>query len=442
MSVMSAYYTKLLKKAAQYVAISTWETDLIFTRAKDVKIWLNNESYLDFGCGPGVGNVGHNHPEVLKAVKRVYDNNEAGWGGNELLNKYQILLAEQLCELTPGKFPKRVFFSNSGGEAVEAAVIACIKRRPERRGMLSFIGDFHGRLGFGRTATTSRRMHFESMPQGIEKFYPLIFPVDNPETPAMKEFMDNHSTPEKYMAYVEIQIGRFINEINFALLELVQGEGGINIAKKKMVQSLVEYLKENKVWVIIDEVQTGLGRTGKMWASDIYEIEPDIMTVAKALSGGVVPIGATILRENLGFKQLLEHCNTFGGNPPACAAGLKVLDIIKREDLVKKSESKGKFLRERLKIAKSGCVQAEELVSDISGYGLMSRITFQNLDDDTSATEIRDMIVKEARDLGLFLMGAGERSIRLMPPLTVNNQEMEKAIKIIGEAIRKVHSKL
>lgn len=438
---MNASLAKLLRKAEQYVAISTWEEDLIFTKGKDVKIWLNNEPYLDFGCGPGVGNVGHNHPEVLKAVKRVYDNNEAGWGGNELLNKYQILLAEKLCEITPGKLAKRVFFSNSGGEAVEAAVIACIKRRPERRGMVSFIGDFHGRLGFGRTATTSRRMHFEGMPQAIEKFYPLIFPAENPETQLKKDVMKILSTPGEYMTYVESQIGPFINEINFAIFELVQGEGGINLANKEMMQALVEYLKENKVWVIIDEVQTGLGRTGKMWASDIYEIEPDIMTVAKALSGGVVPIGATILRENLGFKQLLEHCNTFGGNPPACAAGLKVLDIIQREDLVKKSEVKGRFLRERLKIAKSNCT-AEALVCDISGYGLMSRITFQNLDDDNSAAEIRNLVMKQALDQKLFLMSAGERSIRLMPPLTVNSQEMEKAIKILIESICKVHSKL
>lgn len=439
---MSTHYEKLLKRAADCVAISTWEPELLFTRAKDVKIWLNNASYLDFGCGPGVGNVGHNHPEVLKAIKRVYDNNEAGWGGNELLNKYQINLAEKLCDITPGKFAKRVFFSNSGGEAVEAAVLACIKRRPERRGLLSFIGDFHGRLGFGRTATTSRAMHFEGMPQGIERAFYLIFPAENPETSAKKEFLDLVATPEKYMHYVENAIGPFVNDINFALLELVQGEGGINKAKKETMQALVEYLREKKIWVIIDEVQTGLGRTGKMWASDIYEIEPDIMTIAKALSGGVVPIGATVLRENLGFKQLKEHCNTFGGSPPACAAGLKVLDIIEREDLVRKSEIKGRFLRERLKIAKSGCTQVDELIYDISGYGLMSRITFQNLDNATSAAEIRDMVIREALEMGLFLMSAGERSIRLMPPLTVNNQEIERAIKIIMESILKVHSKL
>ncbi|MEK9186359.1 MAG: aminotransferase class III-fold pyridoxal phosphate-dependent enzyme [Patescibacteria group bacterium] len=439
---MSAYYTKLLKKAQEYVAISTWDPDRIFTKAKDVKIWLNNESFLDFGCGPGVGNIGHNHSEVIEAVIRVLKNNEAGWGGNELLNKHQINLSERLCEITPGKFSKRVFFSNSGGEAVEAAVIACLRRRPERRGMLSFIGDFHGRLGFGRTATTSRQILFEGLPQGIEKAFYLIFPAENPETPEKKKFLDNFSTPEEYMSYVENTIGPFINEINFALLELVQGEGGINKAKKEIIQQLIEYLREHKVWIIIDEVQSGLGRTGKMWASDIYEVEPDIITIAKALSGGIIPIGATVLRENLGFKQLKEHCNTFGGGPLACAAGLKVLDIIEKDELCKKSERQGKFLRERLKIAKSNCPQADELVYDISGHGLMSRITFQNLDNDTPASEVRDMVATTALELGLFLMSAGERSVRLMPPLTVNNQEIEKAVKIVIQAINKVHSKL
>ena len=431
-----------------YVTTSVWEPDVIFTKAKGAKIWLNNKPYLDFACGPGVANIGYNRPEIIKEIKRVYSRNEAGYGGNMLLNKYQLALAEELCRITPGKFSKRVFFSNSGGEAVEAAIIACMKRRPERPGMVSFLGDFHGRLGFGRTATTSKLLYMEGLPRGIQKAHFLAFPAENPETPLKKEFLEKFSTAEKYLNYVENTIGPFIHEINFALFELIQGEGGINVAKKEMIQALVGYLRKNKIWVIIDEVQTGLGRTGKMWASEIYEIEPDIMTVAKALSGGVIPIGATILREDLDYQQIGEHCNTFGANPPACAVGLKVLEIIQRENLAEQSENKGQVLRERLRVLLNigiGCSQTvannkidptkiNELVYDISGRGLMNRITFLD-------SEIKKKIIVEARKLGLFLTGAGERSIRLMPPLTINDQEIEKAIEILVEVIRKAHQK-
>lgn len=426
---MQSDYEELLDKAAQYLATSAWKPNFLFTKAKGSTVWLNDKPYLDFASGPGVYNIGHNHPEVLEAVKRVLDNDEAGWSGNMILNKYQIALAEKLCAITPGKFAKKVFFSNSGGEAVEAAILACLKARPERRGMVTFIGDFHGRLGFCRSATTSKQLHVEGLNWGIDRVFFLIFPAENPETPLKQEFLDGLKTPRQYRNYVENTIGPFINEINFALLELVQGEGGINVAQKEMMQALIQYLKDNKVTVIIDEVQTGLGRTGEMWASDIYEVEPDILTVAKALSGGVIPIGATIMRQELGYKKVGEHCNTFGAIPQACAAGLKTLEIIQKENLVQKSHEDGVWLRGYL-WANSDCyVKTRDSITDVSGRGLMSRVTFR------SAT-LRDWVVVEALKRGLILMSAGERSVRLMPPLTISKVEMEKAVEIMMETIK------
>lgn len=413
----------------EHVAISAWKPGLLFTKAKGSTIWLNDEPYLDFATGPGVSNIGHNHPEVLTAVKAVLDNDEAGWSGNMLLNKYQIALAEKLSEITPGKFSKQVFFSNSGGEAVEAAILACLKNRPERRGMVSFVGDFHGRLGFCRTATSSKPLHVEGLNWGLNRAFFLIFPAENSETPMKQEFMDNFSSERKYLNYVENTIGPFINEINFALLELIQGEGGINVAQKEMMRALIQYLKDKKVTVIVDEVQTGLGRTGRMWASDLYEVEPDIMTVAKALSGGVIPIGATIFRNGLGYQKTSEHCNTFGGYPQACAAGLKTLEVIEKENLVQKSDEDGLWFRGNLWANIDCYTKTNEAVTDVSGKGLMSRMTFQS-------AEIRDRVVTEALKRRLLLMSAGERSVRLMPPLTISREEMEKATEILVETIK------
>ncbi len=421
-------YGMLGVKAVQHVAISAWKPAYIFTKAKGSTIWLNDKPYLDFASGPGVSNIGYNHPAVLNAVRQVLDNDEAGWSGNMYLNKYQIALAEKLSEITPGKYDKQVFFSNSGGEAVEAAILACLKARPERRGMVTFAGDFHGRLGFCRTATSSKPLHVEGLNGGIKQAFYLIFPAENPETMAKEEFLDNLGTDWKYLNYVENAIGPFINEINFALLELVQGEGGINVAKKDMMQVLIQYLKDNKVTVIIDEVQTGLGRTGRMWASDLYEVEPDIMTVAKALSGGVIPIGATIFRNGFGYRKTAEHCNTFGGYPQACAAGLKSIEVIESEGLAQKSHEMGLVLRDALWEARSCSPKAQEYIADVSGIGLMSRITFDD-------AQTRDKVIAKAMNYGLLLMSAGEQSTRLMPPLTITYDEIKKATEILVKSI-------
>ncbi len=415
---MDPKHERLLKSAAEHVAVSCWEPDTLIEKAKGSKIWLNGKPLLDFACGPGVANIGWNHPEVKKIIKSVLDKDESGYGGNMILNQYERALAEKLCRITPGKFSKKVFFSNSGLEAVDSAILACRKRRPERRAILSFIGDFHGRLGFARTATTSRQMHIEGLLGGMEKAFFLVFPAENPETELKKVFLNYINTPDKYLTYVKNTISPFIQDINCALLELVEGEGGINVAKKEYVQVLIDYLKMNGVIVIIDEIQSGLGRTGKMWASDLYEIEPDIMTVAKALSGGLIPIGATIMREELSYQKYGEHCNTFGGGALACAVGLKVLEIIQKEKLAEQAKVKGEGLRRNL---------YERCANPVSGCGLMNRMTFPT-------QKIQKAAITEAKKMGLYLTSAGEKSVRLMPPLTVSKQEIEQAQDILIEA--------
>ena len=415
---MDASHRDLLSKSVKHVATSVCQSDLLFTKAKGPKIWLNGKPHLDFACGPGVANIGWNHPGGVETVCRVPCNNETRWGGEMLINRVPSVLAERLCQITPGNFSKKVFFSNSGGEAVEAAIIACMKRRPERPGMLSFIGDFHGRLGFGRTATTSKRLHIERLPQAMPKAFYLAFPAENPEIPKNQRFLYSFSTPQQYMGYVENTIGPFLKEINFAIFELVQGEGGINFAKEEVINLLFQYLRENGIWIIVDEVQTGLGRTGKMWASDLYSVEPDILTAAKALSGGVMPIGATIMREDIAYQKAGEHCNTFGATSAACAAGLKVLEIMEKEKLVEKSYAGGNFMRQHSLLT-------------ICGRGQMNRIGFKDV-------EIRDAVAAEALNRGLFMTKTGESSLRLMPPLTIAAKEMERANSIIRTSLNMI----
>ncbi len=410
--------SELFEKAERYLAVSGWKKRKLFTKAKGAKIWLNDKPLLDFACGPGVANIGYNHPEILETLREVFEKDAAGWGGNMFFNEYQIRLAEALAESTPGKFGKKVFFSNSGGEAVEAAILACLRRNPDRHAMLTFTGDFHGRLGFGRGATSSKALHVEQVPWAMPKIFFLPFPSKYPETKVKGWLAEAIGKTDAYMCLVETTIGPFLKEIGFALFELVQGEGGINIARKEIIQELFLYLRKNNIPIIVDEVQTGLGRTGCMWASELYEVEPDIITVAKALSGGVIPIGATIMRDELSYKKEGEHSNTFGGIPQACAVGLKTLEIIEKEKLVENAARKGDALRKL--ISNAG------LAYDFSGVGMMNRLNLSN-------PERRDLIAERAFEAGLYLMPAGEQSVRLMPALTISDEELGEATRILAK---------
>lgn len=409
-------YSELFAKAEKYLAVSGWKPRVLFSKAQGAKIWLNGKPFLDFACGPGVANIGYNHPEILEVMREIFESNGAGWGGNMFLNEYQIRLAEALTESTPGNFGKKVFFSNSGGEAVEAAILACLRRNPDRHAMLTFTGDFHGRLGFGRGATSSKPLHVERVPWAMPKIFFLPFPAENPETEVKQWLRSALEMPHKYMSLVETTVGPFLKEIGFALFELVQGEGGMNVASKEIIRELFQYLREHNIPIIVDEVQTGFGRTGRMWASEIYGVEPDIMTVAKALSGGAIPIGATIMRDELAYQKVGEHSNTFGAIPQACAVGLKVLEIMRKENLSEAAAQKGAALRANL--AEHG------LGSSFSGIGLMSRLKF-------SSPEHRDAVAERAYAEGLYLMPAGNQSLRLMPPLTISDDELKEASEIL-----------
>jgi len=402
-----------LERANKVVANSTFSTDIVFARAEGVGFFdTEGKFYYDFASGPGVANIGWNHPKLVAAVQELLQKGESGYGGNEILNPYWIKLAEKLVELTPGNFPKRVFPSNSGGEAVEAGIIACMLKRPERKAILTFNGDFHGRMGYARTATTSKSVHFMNLPQGVERAHYLIFPEAN------------YERSYNYKDYLDSQIGRFAKDINVAVIELVQGEGGINVASNWAMDDLMSFLQENGIYVLVDEVQTGFGRTGKMWACEHYGIEPDIMALAKGASGGVSPIGLTVLREELNFSDSRGHSNTFGGNPLSSCVAFTTLEIIQEEKLAERANKLGIYMM-YYSLAKI----PPSYHDGIGGLGLMQRLKFKN-------GEIRDRVVAEALKRGLFLMGAGESAIRLMPPLTIQKEEIRKAFSILSEAIK------
>jgi 4-aminobutyrate aminotransferase len=425
--------------AATVLATSTYDPNIVATRYKGSRFWdIAGKEYLDFATGPGVANIGWNHPELTRALADFILKDHAGYGGNELLNPWQILLAKKIASLLPGGDYK-VFFSNSGGEAVEAGTILSFLRRPERRAILSFVGDFHGRMGFSRAATTSKPEHFLRLPQAERAHY-LIFPGDNPESGGFDRFRTYN-----YMTYVEDQIGRFIDDVSLAVFELIQGEGGINVAYLEAIRPLIAYLRTHGVLIMVDEVQTGFGRTGKFFSFEHYDIEPDIVTIAKATSGGLIPIGITAFRKELDFRKPREHSNTFGGNPQACFTALKVIEIIEREGLTARAATIGKLFHEKLMWATSFDQRyrtaMQRMMAIPGGVGLMRRMVFLK-PNRQPWPEARDLVVAEALKEGLFVMAAGKATIRLMPALTVTEAELDEGVEKLMAAIIRANDEL
>lgn len=425
--------------ARRVLATSTYPPELIATRFKGSRFWdIEGKEYLDFAVGPGVANLGWNHPELTQALRNFIEMDQCGYGGNELMNPWQILLAQKIADILPGGDWK-VFFSNSGGEAVEAGTISSFLRRPERRAILSFVGDFHGRMGFGRAATTSKPEHFLRLPQAERAHY-LIFPGDNPETGGFARFRTYD-----YMAYVEDQIGRFTDDIDLAVLELIQGEGGINVAAYDWMRDLVAYLKARDIRVMVDEVQTGFGRTGAFFSFQLYGIEPDIVTIAKAASGGLIPIGITACKKHLDFQKPREHSNTFGGNPQACFTAFKVIEIIEREKLVERAAKIGKVFGAKLLWATAFDRRYRSVRSTIiavpGGIGLMRRMVFLK-PNGQPWPEARDLVIAEALKVGLFLMAAGNATIRLMPALTITEAELDEGVEKLMTALGRAAEQL
>ncbi len=431
---------KWLKMAAG-IAKSTWHPGIVVGKHQGSRFWdIEGKEYIDFASGPGVANVGWNHPKLKRALAEFILQDQAGHGGNEILNIWQIMLAEKIASLLPLKPEQwKVFFSNSGGEAIEAGTILAFLRRPERKAVLSFIGDFHGRMGFSRASTTSKPEHFLRLPQGPERAYYIIFPGDNLETGKVSWSVNG------YIDYVKRQIGRFIEDINLAIFELIQGEGGVNVAQKDIIFALIEYLKKNDVLVMVDEVQTGFARTGKFFSFEHYGIEPDIVAMAKAASGGFVPIGITAFRKELDFRTPREHSNTHGGNPLACFTTLKVIEIIEQEGLIQRANEMGKILNWKLTWALSFEPRWRKTMEHLrlvpGGIGLMQRLTVLTTKNHPWP-KMRDAIIESAIEEGLWLMGAGESTIRLLPALNITEEELDEGIRRFMRAVEKAVQKI
>ncbi|MDP2941555.1 MAG: aspartate aminotransferase family protein [Candidatus Omnitrophota bacterium] len=376
-----------------YIMPTYTKVPLVFIKGKGSRLWdIHGKAYLDFFPGWGVGNLGHCHPKVMQAVrdqvsKLIFIPN----------NYYHIPQAKLAKEIAYWMHPVKVFFCNSGAEANEAAIKFSRKFGNGRYEIITFENSFHGRTLAALAATGQKKYQqgFAPLPEGFKtvKFNDL-------------EAVRN-TLSEKTVA---------------VMLELIQGEGGINVAEKDFVSGLAKLCAERNLLLIVDEVQTGIGRTGKLFCYEHYGIIPDIVTMAKALAGGL-PIGVMAVR-----KEIADtlgpgmHASTFGGGPVICRAALAVLGAIQKEKLLANARRMGEYLFLKL----NGLKAKFPLIKEVRGLGLMAGVELN--------AEGKG-IVEQCLEQGLLINCTHNTVLRLMPALNVSKKEIDKAIGIMDGVI-------
>jgi len=368
---------------------------LIFVKGKGSRLWdINGKAYLDLFPGWGVGNLGHCHPKVMQGVRDQIS--KLIFVPNNYYHPFQAKLAKELIYWS---FPGKVFFCNSGAEANEGAIKLARKSGASagRFEIITFENAFHGRTLATLAATGQKKYQsgFEPMPEGFKQV----------------KFND-----------IEAVKAAITDKTAGIMLELIQGEGGINVASRDFVLSLRKICDEKKILLIIDEVQTGMGRTGKMFCYQHYGITPDVMTLAKALGGGL-PVGAMIAKEELGdILTAGMHASTFGGGPVICKAALGVLKAIQKEKLLANCRKMGEHLLGKLNNLKN----SHPAIKEVRGMGLMLCLEL-NIEG--------KQIVQKCIDEGLLINCTHDKVLRLMPALNITKKEIDKAVTILGEVL-------
>lgn len=419
---------KIIAMEEKYLATTTKHLPLAVKKGKGGIIEdVDENKFIDFTTGVCVTNIGIGHPKVIKAIKKQI-NDFIYFAGTDFSYDIQAQLAKRLVEIAPGDFNKKVFFANSGAEAVEAA-IKISKWSIKRNQFIGFIGGFHGRTmganAFMGCKVVQRERYFPMMP-GVWQFpYAYCFRCAYHET-----YPDCSIWCAKIIEEVYFKQLVSPEEVAAILVEPIQGEGGYIVPPDEFIQELKRIATKYGIILIADEVQTGLGRTGKMFAIEYTGVIPDIITVAKGLASGL-PIGAAIYDAKFDFTVKGAHSNTFGGNPVCCASALATLDVIEEENLIESANEKGEYMKKRLEELKS----RYEFIGDVRGRGMFVACEFVlGNHRKQPATELADYIIEYCFQHGLLLMPCGFSSIRFVPALNIPFKYLKIGFDIFEDA--------
>jgi len=423
---------RVLRQENKYVSPSyTHPYPLVIERGKGVWVTdIDGNLFLDFSAGIGVVATGHSHPEILETI-----NMQAAkfihMSGADFYYLVQSKLAEKLAEIVPGAKNKKVFFCNSGAEAVECAM-KLTRYHTRRPRYIAFTGAFHGRT-YGALSLTASK--------SVQKKYfgPLLPNVTHVPYAYCYRCPFHLEYPS-----CELECVRYIDEIVFrkvvppeeiaaVFMEPIQGEGGYIVPPKGFIPALRKLCNKYDIILVDDEVQSGMGRTGRMFGIEHFNTKADIYCIAKGIASGL-PLGACVSRSGIMDWQPGAHASTFGGNPVACAAALKTIELLEH-GLIENVKKIGKIAMARLEDFK----KHYDFIGEVRGRGLMIGIELvADRETREPVRDRRDAVVYECFKQGLLLLGAGETVIRLIPPLVINEKELQVGLDILERGLKKI----
>ncbi len=400
----------------------------VMSHGQGCLVWdVDGNRFLDFTSGVAVCATGHSHPRVVEAIQRQAEQ-FIHMAGTDFYYELQVKLAEKLAQITPGDFPKRVFFTNSGAESVEAA-LKLARYHTGRSRLMSFIGSFHGRTMGALALTGSKAIHRRG-------FEPLMPGVTHTPYAYCYRCPINLSYPSCKLAcvdYIEDTLFKRLvpaDEVAAFFVEPVQGEGGYVVPPDGWHQELAALCRKHGILLVADEIQSGIGRTGKWCAIEHWGITPDIVCYAKGIASGL-PLGAIVARADIMDWDSGAHANTFGGNPLACAAALATLDVIETEGLLENAARMGDYFKAALRDMQVH----HPCIGDVRGLGLM--IAAELVDPATGDPDpaLRDDLVQNCFERGLLVLGCGFNSVRFMPALTIDLPTAEAGLAVFEAAL-------
>ncbi len=400
----------------------------VMDHGKGTEVWdVDGNRFLDFAAGIAVVSTGHSHPQVVKAIQEQAE--KFIHISSDFYHEKWIALSEKLSDIAPFEEDACVFLTNSGTESVEAA-IKLARLHTGRSQFIGFLGAFHGRTMGAVTFTASKNVYHRG-------FFPLMNGVIHAPFPdayrPLLQSLPGEDYGQTVVRYIENEIlGRLAppEDVAGILVEPIQGEGGYVVPEPGFFPALRELCDRYGILLIADEVQSGMGRTGKWWAIEGFGVEPDIVCTAKGIASGM-PLGAMIARKSVMTWPKGAHGNTYGGNPIACAASLATIDLIEKEYLQNAAEM-GQYAMDALEEIQ----MRHPSIGQVRGRGLMLGVDFVK-DRATRKPDsaLRDRVEELGFEYGLLLLGCGKSTIRLAPPLSINKSEIDEGLKVFDHVI-------
>ena len=427
---------RVIERDTEFVSPSyTRDYPLVAKRGRGAMIEdVDGNTFLDFAAGIAVCATGHCHPEVVAAIQKQAAE-LIHMSGTDFYYEGMPQLAEKLSSIAPGKEPKRVYFGNSGAEAIEAA-IKLAKYHTGRDKLIAFHGAFHGRTMGALSLTASRAVQRK----GFGTLLSGVFHMPYPDTYRGTYGVCAQTASADCLNYLENELFRRRvdpEEVAGIFIEPIQGEGGYILAPPEFLQGLQRICRKHGILLVADEVQSGMGRTGKWWAVDHAPgVEPDIICTAKGIASGL-PLSAVIARASVMDWKPGAHASTFGGNPVCIAASLATIRLLE-EKYMQNARQVGEFIMRRT----ADWPQRFKNVGEVRGKGLMIGIEFvRDQKTKEKAPDLRNELIQLAFHKGLLVLGSGDTTLRFCPPLLIDEEQADFAVRILEECIAEAQKK-